>query len=77
VTIRYWKGQPLGVLLGCVREGPPGEDKVSDLVSESAVIGLGCEFVAPKSGTLYLRVNDSPAELADNVGQLTVTVVAK
>jgi hypothetical protein len=77
VTIRYWKGKPLGQLLGVVRNDVYDPDEESDLVSQPLVIGLNWEMVAPKSGTLYLRINDSPAELADNAGQLTVNVSVK
>lgn len=77
VTIRYWKGKPLGMLLGAIRDDIYDPNEESDLVTQTFGIGLTREMVAPKSGTLYLRINDSPAELADNVGQLTVDVSLK
>lgn len=70
VTIRYHAGRPLGMLLGIVvaddREWPT-----------AAGIGSSGTLSPEKSGTLYLRINDSPAELADNAGTLTVTVEAR
>jgi hypothetical protein len=38
------------------------------------VIGMGVESPVERDGTLYLRINDSPAELSDNAGELTVRV---
>ena len=31
-------------------------------------------FIAPTQGTIYLKVNDSPAELSDNQGGFTATI---
>jgi hypothetical protein len=39
-----------------------------------SVIGLRIETTADRSGTLYLRINDSPAELEDNAGEVLVRV---
>jgi hypothetical protein len=37
-------------------------------------IGLGTEIEFAEAGTLFLRINDSPAELADNDGELVVRI---
>ncbi len=37
-------------------------------------IGLRRELQFTESGTLFLRINESPAELADNAGQLQVEI---
>jgi hypothetical protein len=37
-------------------------------------IGTGATFTAPRSGTLFFKVNDSAAELSDNRGAYEVTV---
>jgi len=37
-------------------------------------IGAGATFTPRASGTLYLRVNDSAANLGDNRGALTIVV---
>jgi hypothetical protein len=39
-------------------------------------VGLGTTLTPPDSGTLFFRINDSAAELADNAGELTVRVMA-
>ena len=73
VSIRYYRGRPLGVLLAAVRPDHAGDDGPSDL-ARPQVIGLSGRISPEKTGTLYLRVNDSAAELADNAGTLTVQV---
>ena len=73
VSIRYWEGRPLGILLGAVRPDKYRVDRPSPLL-RPIVVGLGTALVPQHSGTLYLRVNDSPGELADNAGTLTVRV---
>ncbi len=37
-------------------------------------IGTHCEYTAPVGGTLFFRINDSPADLADNDGDVTVSL---
>ena len=76
MTIRYYAGQPLGILLAAVRPDERHIDKISPLVHPQ-VIGLGATFTSEHNGTLYLQINDSPAELADNSGTLDVEVVAE
>lgn len=72
VSIRYYKGQPLGILLGAVRPDRPSGG--SSPLIRPTVIGLDYTFTPEQSGTLYLKINDSPAELADNAGSLNVQV---
>lgn len=73
VSIDYYHGQPLGVLLAVVRPDETDNGQASPFVSPR-VIGLGATLEPTQSGTLYLRVNDSAARLADNAGSLTVRV---
>ena len=40
-------------------------------------IGLGGTLTPDRSGTLMLKINDSPAELADNLGTLSVRVTPR
>lgn len=91
ITLAYHAGQPLGVLLGAIREdvaessvttvtNRPSESNPPLVESEARfmsplVIGAGCRFRAPRSGTLYLRLNDSPARLQDNQGALQVLII--
>lgn len=74
VSIRYYQGRPLGVLLAAVRPDDPPPGSTSRLLRPT-VIGLEATLAPPETGTLFLKVNDSPAELADNAGELKVTVV--
>jgi hypothetical protein len=76
VSIRYYGGRPLGVLLAAVRPDKPETGAPSALLSPT-VIGLGAELTPQQTGTLYLRVNDSPAELADNAGSLTAEITTE
>jgi hypothetical protein len=73
VSIRYYGGQPLGILQAAVRPEIRSRTAHTPLVRPQA-IGLGAAVVPEATGTLYLRINDSPAELADNRGTLDVTV---
>jgi len=75
VSIRYYKGRPLGMLLAAVRPDPPDPDGPSPLIRPLAV-GLGATLRPDHSGTLFLRINDSAAELDDNAGTLTAYIRA-
>ena len=75
ITLSYYRGRPLGILLGKVRpdEARPGRAELT----QPEPIGLHRVVRPQRSGTLYLRINDSPAKLADNVGMLTVRVLSQ
>lgn len=73
VSIRYYQGRPLGMLLGAVRPDPPDAGPISALI-QPIPIGLGTTLTPEHAGTLYLRINDSAAELSDNAGRVTVDV---
>ena len=78
ITIRYVNGKPLGVLLAAIiPDAPP--DPRTELATPGSffqpyVVGRELVLSPPRSGTLLLRINDAPAELADNQGDVTVTV---
>lgn len=76
VSIRYYQGRPLGILLGAVRPDEPWQGGPSPLI-RPVVLGLEAALTPARSGTLFLRVNDSAAELDDNAGTLTVEVRAE
>lgn len=77
VTIRYNDGHPLGILVGAIRDDDePLIDNATPL-AHFEVIGLGRTIQCKRSGTLYIRINESAADLADNQGQLTVRIVPK
>ena len=74
VTIEYYRGHPLGMLLGAI---VPDSDALPDAklsFATPAAIGLEATLKPATTGTLYLRVNDSAGRLADNRGTLTVTI---
>lgn len=73
VTIRYYRGRPLGMLLAAIEPDvlPTGTPPP---MSSPLSIGLEATLRPEKSGTLYFRVNDSNGELHDNAGRLSVKV---
>jgi hypothetical protein len=73
VTIRYYHGQPLGILLAAVRPDQPKPGSTTPLLHAS-VIGLAATLTPKESGTLFLKVNDSTGELDDNAGELKVEI---
>jgi hypothetical protein len=74
VTIEYVDGHPLGMLLGAVVADDAAARPAEAGLAEPVTIGLGAEITPRASGTLYLRVNDSAANLGDNRGALTIEV---
>ncbi|MDZ4821223.1 MAG: hypothetical protein SGJ20_19860 [Planctomycetota bacterium] len=88
VTIRYHNGRPLGLLMGAIIPDESNGGATTAATEQIAVanddigtfmkpleIGLNTTFVAPRTGTLYLRINDSAGELKDNVGNAEVAIV--
>ncbi|MBN2578565.1 MAG: hypothetical protein JXB10_06190 [Pirellulales bacterium] len=73
ISIRYYRGRPLGRLLAAVRPDAPDANQPSAFLDPIAV-GLISEITPRVSGTLYLRVNDSAAELRDNSGEIYVNI---
>lgn len=73
VSIRYYRGRPLGILLAAVRPDEP-DGKGPSALLRPIVVGLGTTVVPKQTGTLYLKINDSAAELADNAGELKVEI---
>ncbi len=82
VTIRYHDGRPLGMLLGVVRPGQPRRPRSGEELEGRSPflapfeIGTGTTLKPEVSGTLYLKINDSPGELDDNAGRVQVRVSA-
>jgi hypothetical protein len=72
VTIRYWRGRPLGLLLGQTRphQATPGLTPLARPIA----VGLSGTIRPGQDGTLYLCVNDSPAQLSDNAGELVIRI---
>ena len=76
VTITYYHGMPLGILMAAVR---PEDAKASQAGSFAKPVAIGLEHVlAPvASGILYLRINDAAGRLGDNKGSLSVRIAAQ
>jgi hypothetical protein len=74
VTIDYHDGRPLGILLGAIDYRDKPAETPSPTFANPASIGLRTTLKSTVSGTLYLRVNDSPARLHDNRGTLVVKI---
>jgi hypothetical protein len=73
VTIRYYQGKPLGILLAAVRQAQAKPNSSSAFL-KPIIVGLGADLQPRETGTLYLRINDSAGELAENTGSASVTV---
>ena len=73
VSIRYYQGRPLGVLLAAVRPDNPASESQSALL-RPIIVGLGTTFMPEQTGTLMLKINDSAAELDDNAGEIKVDI---
>lgn len=73
VTIRYHKSRPLGMLLGAIVDEVAAPRGTSALAKPQP-IGSGVKVSVETDGTLYLRINDSPAELSDNSGSLNARI---
>lgn len=73
ITLRYTNNRPIGMLMGNIRldEPQPGLANLGNPIP----IGLSRRIIAAGDGTLYLKINDHPGELADNLGQVMVKVV--
>ena len=71
VTIEYFRGQPMGMLVGAIvnPDMPTAQLKILP-------VGAAKEWTAMDDGVLFLKINDHPARLEDNSGKLTVELQA-
>jgi hypothetical protein len=74
VTLRYYRERPLGELLAAVRPNDLDPERELTPLARPQPVGLGRELVPARSGTLFLKINDAPGELADNAGTLEVEI---
>ncbi len=72
ITLHYYQGRPWGQLLAAVVP-----DQQPERIGEVFPIGLSAELQPPVAGVLYLKINESGADLGDNAGKLEVRVVRK
>ncbi len=73
VTLHYYQGRPLGLLLAAVRDDTQPLAGLTPLARPEAV-GVQTTLTPAAAGTLYLRINESAAKLGDNAGQIEVRV---
>jgi hypothetical protein len=73
VSIRYYQGRPLGILLAAVRPEHPPESAPSALL-RPVTVGLGTTLAPEQTGTLYFKINHSAAELKDCAGEMKIEV---
>ncbi len=76
VTIRYYRGQPLGILMAGIHSDDPHATGAGGLL-KPIVVGLETTLTPAQTGTLYLRINDSAGSLSDNSGVVTVEIAAE
>lgn len=73
ITFRYHNGRLLGQLLASIRPATKMANEREPMLDVKP-LGKTSSFEAPRNGTLYLRLNDHPGELADNRGHVTVEI---
>jgi len=73
ISFRYYHGRPLGQLQVAVVPNAGPILQCQELW-QPVPLGLGTTLTSAQSGTLFFRINDSSAELADNAGDLTVEI---
>lgn len=71
VSIRYYRGRPLGLLLAAIR---PLRWAGRSALLNAVAVGLGTTLVPAQTGTLFFRINESNGGLRDNAGTLEVRV---
>ncbi len=72
ISLDWYRGRPIGRMLAAQWvETPPGGGR-----PRFVVLGEGADTIvtAATDGPLYLKVNEPPAELADDAGEFTVDV---
>ncbi|MDX1965003.1 MAG: hypothetical protein SFX18_17790 [Pirellulales bacterium] len=80
ITIQYHHGRPLGELQGAIWNDS-ARQPASEAVGAHPLtfltpmsIGERATLIAPRGGTLFFKLNDSAAELADNSGGVQVEI---
>jgi hypothetical protein len=76
ITLEYHAGRPLGMLLAAIDPGGDSNARFAAFAKPIAV-GLETKLVAPQSGVLWLRLNDSPSRLVENEGEVRVNIVSQ
>ena len=72
ISLAWYRGRPLGRLLAAQwMEKPADGGRPRFVVLAEGAAG---ECTASAAGPLYFKINESPGDLADNAGRLTVTI---
>ena len=74
VTLRYYQGNPLGMLMAAVLPPADEADNINQALIIAQPIGYQQTITANHDGQLCFRINESPTDLSDNLGGLEVTV---
>ncbi|HMP80146.1 MAG TPA: hypothetical protein PKD54_11890 [Pirellulaceae bacterium] len=72
ITIQYYRGQPLGQLMATLLLETANPTELP--IAPALPIGTSRTITFDRAGELLLRINESPARLDDNQGQLTITI---
>ncbi len=73
ITLEYHRQQPLGRLSCAVADLPGSLGGVTPLADEQ-VVGRQSIYTPKSSGPVYFRINEASSGLADNRGELSVTI---
>ncbi|MCX7414732.1 MAG: hypothetical protein NTW36_14995 [Planctomycetia bacterium] len=72
ISLAWYRGRPLGRLLAAQWMEKPADGGRPQFVVLAE--GAAGECTASADGPLYFKINESPGDLADNAGRLTVTI---
>lgn len=75
ISFAWYRGRPLGRLLAAQWADAPADGGRPRFVVVAE--GRGGEFTAVASGPLFLKLNESPGNLADNAGVLDVDIAPR
>jgi hypothetical protein len=73
VTIEYFNGRPVGALLGALRYVDASHSD-PDRFARPMLIGLEATITPERDAVLYARVNDSPATVGSNEGEIALRI---
>lgn len=73
VTIEYYNGQPVGALLGALRN-VDAADAGHDTFAQPMLLGLEATVTPERDAVLYVRVNDLPSRVGQNTGEVDVRI---
>ena len=75
ITIDYFRGRPIGELHATILPGDSNPQSMAYLYRQPPiVVGAQNVITANVNGLLCFRINESPANLADNQGTLKITI---